>query len=123
MAAIYVLIGIGIGRGWRWIVDLIPLRQRALGDEPNRRLVYYLALAMVSGMIFSLLPFGPAPSSLPRSEFHAGLIVGFIAFWPFAEAPDRRRERAILQRLGSSILMLVVLTGGYLLGSDGRLPP
>jgi fluoride ion exporter CrcB/FEX len=127
MAAVYVLIGIAIGRGWRFVVDQIAERVFELHNEPGRKLVYYLATALVSGATFSFLPFGPAPFTDPRRYLHAGLIAGFVVFQPFVEEAAGLRKRRhdgvpLLYLLGSSGLMLLALGGGYLLGSQNQMP-
>lgn len=127
MPAICALIGIVIGRGWRFVVDLIAERVFALHDAPGRRLVYYLATALVSGTMFSFLPFGPAPFTDPRRYLHAGLIAGFVIFQPFVEEAAGLRKRhqglvSLLYLLGSTGLMLLALGGGYLLGSQDQMP-
>ena len=127
MAAICVLIGILVGRGWRFVVDLVAQRVFELQNDPGRRLVYYLATALVSGATFSFLPFGPAPFTDPRRYLHAGLIAGFVVFQPFVEEAAGLRKRhqggiPLLYLLGSSGLMLLALGGGYLLGSQNQMP-
>src|SRR5579871_2756724 len=101
MPAVCVLIGIGIGRGWRYVVDLIASRVFELHNEPGRKLIYYLATALVSGAMFSFLPFGPAAFTDPRRYLHAGLIAGFVVFKPFVEeaAGIRRRRDASISVL------------------------
>jgi hypothetical protein len=127
MPAICVLIGIGVGRGWRFVVDLIAARVFELHNEPGRKLIYYLGTALVSGAMFSFVPFGPAPFTDPRRYLHAGLIAGFVVFQPFVEeaAGIRRRQNggiSLLYLLGSSGLMLLALGSGYLLGSENQVP-
>ncbi|MGB8365228.1 MAG: hypothetical protein WCE20_11970 [Rhizomicrobium sp.] len=125
MTAISVLIGIVIGRAWRWVLDVFARDQLRIDNKPLPQLAFYAGTALVTGALFGFSPFGTTLFSEDRRFFHAGSIGGFVVFRPFAEGAgvlsrECRGALAMLYLLGSSLLMLLALGGGYLLGSQAQ---